>query len=100
MPKGKRAHLTGRGAVGKAVVAGAKDRATNTVSAEVIGGTDYDTLQSFVASRAAPGSKVYTDQHRAYQGMPFDHETVNHSGQPSTSETKPTRRGSNRSGLP
>ena len=24
-------------------------------------------------------SKVYTDQHRAYQGAPFDHETVNHS---------------------
>ena len=79
MPKDKRAHLTGRGAVGKAVVAGAKDRATNTVSAEVVGGTDYDTLQSFVASHAAPEAKVYTDQHRAYQGMPFDHETVNHS---------------------
>ena len=75
----KRATLTGRGTVGKAIVAGAKDRATNTVRAEVVGGTDYDTLQSFVASHAAPGAKVYTDEHRAYCGMPFDHETVNHS---------------------
>ena len=79
MSKDKRATLTGRGTVGKAIVAGAKDRATNTVRAEVVGGTDYDTLQSFVAGHAAPGAKVYTDEHRAYQGMPFDHETVNHS---------------------
>ena len=79
MPKNKRAHLTGRGAVGKAIVVGAKDRATNTISAEVVASTDMASLQGFVASRAAPGAKVYTDEHRAYQGMRFDHETVNHS---------------------
>ena len=79
MSKDKRAHLTGRGTVGKAIVAGAKDRATNTISAEVVPGTDMASLQGFVASRAAPGAKIYTDEHRAYQGMRFDHETVNHS---------------------
>ena len=79
MSKGKRANVTGRGAVGKTVVVGAKDRATNQVSAEVVPGTDMASLQGFVASRAADGAKVYTDEHRAYQGMRFDHETVNHS---------------------
>jgi len=33
MPKAKRQELTGAGAAGKAVVAGAKDRATSRVSA-------------------------------------------------------------------
>ena len=43
----------GRGAVGKTTVAGALDRATNTISAEIVESTDAATLQGFVASRAA-----------------------------------------------
>ena len=78
MPKAKRKALTGRGAVGKAIVAGAKDRATNRVSAAVVETTDKPTLQGFVIDRAADGATVYTDEHGAYQGLPFDHETVNH----------------------
>ena len=69
----------GRGAVGKTAVAGAKDRATNAVSAQTVPATTKDTLQGFVASRAAPGATVYTDEAVAYRGMPFDHETVCHS---------------------
>ena len=69
----------GRGAVGKTTVAGARDRATNTISAAVVEATDAKTLQGFVASRAAAGAKVYTDQAAGYKGMPFDHEAVNHS---------------------
>ena len=69
----------GRGAVGKTTVAGARDRATNTISAAVVEATDARTLQGFVASRAAEGATVYTDDHRSYKGMPFDHEAVNHS---------------------
>ena len=69
----------GRGAVGKAVVVGAKDRATNEVSASVVDNTDAETLQGFVGDRAAKGSTVYTDDHGGYQGMPFEHETVKHS---------------------
>ena len=69
----------GRGTVGKAIVAGVKDRATNAVSATVIGNTDAPTLQGFVVDRVAGGAKVYTDEHRGYQGMPFTHETVQHS---------------------
>ena len=69
----------GRGTVGKAIVAGAKDRGSKRVSAVVVENTDAKTLQGFVASRAAQGATVYTDDHKGYQGMPFDHETVKHS---------------------
>ena len=69
----------GRGAVGKAIVVGAKDRETNRVSAAVVSNTDAGTLQGFVGERAAKGATVYTDDHGGYQGMPFEHETVKHS---------------------
>ena len=74
----KKQHL-GRGGVGKSIVAGARDRATNQISASVVQGTDARSLQGFVESRTAEDAKVYTDQGAGYQGMPFDHETVNHS---------------------
>ena len=69
----------GRGAVGKAIVVGAKDRETNHVSATVVNGTDAQTLQGFVGDHAVEGATVYTDDHGGYQGMPFEHETVKHS---------------------
>ena len=80
--KNKHAHKklrAGRGAVGKAIVVGAKDRETNRVSAAVVGNTDAKTLQGFVGERTAKGAPVYTDDHGGYQGMPFEHETVKHS---------------------
>ena len=76
---GKKKQRLGRGGVGKAVIAGAKDRATNRVSAKVVGATDARTLQRFVADHAAPSATVYTDEHSAYKGMPFKHEAVRHS---------------------
>ena len=79
MPKAKRKELKGRGAVGKAVVVGTKDRETNRVAARTVENTDGATLKGFVGEHAAPGAKVYTDEASAYQGMPFDHEAVNHS---------------------
>ena len=69
----------GRGGVGKAVVAGIKDRSTKRVSAAVVYRTDKATLQGFVIDRAAAGARVYTDDHRSYSGLPFPHETVKHS---------------------
>ena len=69
----------GRGGIGKSVVIGAKDRATNEVRAEVVEGTNAKTLQKFVADHAAPGATVYTDEAAAYKGMPFKHESVRHS---------------------
>ncbi|MYK57565.1 MAG: IS1595 family transposase [Rhodospirillaceae bacterium] len=70
---------TGRGAVGKTAVIGARDRDTNQVAAKVIERTDGATLKGFVAEHAKPGAKVYTDDFTGYQGMPFRHETVTHS---------------------
>ncbi len=70
---------TGRGPVGKTAVVGMKDRASNKVTARVVEDTDAITLQGFVTDNAATDAKVYTDDHGAYKGMPFDHETVKHS---------------------
>ncbi len=78
MPKAKRKTLKGRGAVGKTVVAGAKDRATNRISAEVVARPDKRTLHRFITERAAPGAKVYTDDYVIYRDLPFDHEAVRH----------------------
>lgn len=81
MSNAKRKELdgTGRGAVGKTAVVGAKDRATKQVSAKVVADTTADTLQSFVKDNAAPEATVYTDDATAYESLPFDHDTVKHS---------------------
>ena len=78
MPKAKRKTLKGRGPVGKTVVVGAKDRATNRVSAKVIPTAGKHILHRFIAERTAPGAKVYTDDYAVYRGMPFAHESVRH----------------------
>ncbi len=79
MPKHKREALTGRGAVGKTAVVGAKDRATKQVAAKVVASTDAETLQEFVKDNADPDATVYTDDATAYETLPFDHDTVKHS---------------------
>ncbi len=80
MPKSKRKALKGRGGVGKAVVAGVKDRETNRIVARPVPETDGPTLQGFVRENVAKGATVYTDDARAYRGMAgFTHESVNHS---------------------
>ena len=78
MPKAKRNALTGRGAVGKAIAAGAKNRATNRLSADVLEKTDAAALQGFIAERAAPAAKVYPNDHSRYKRLRFDHEAVSH----------------------
>ncbi len=78
-PKSKRAALSGRGAVGKAIVVGTKDRETNKIAARAVENNDGSTLKGFIGEHTAPGAKVFTDEASAYQGMPFDHESVNHS---------------------
>ena len=84
MPKAKRKTLEGRGAVGKAAVAGAKDRTTNRVSAKVVAATDARTLQGFVRDVAAHGATIYTDDASAYTSLPdmfngYRHGAVRHS---------------------
>lgn len=81
MSNSKRRELagTGRGGVGKAIVVGAKDRDTNRVSVKPVQEADQKTLHQFIGDRVEPGTQVYTDDAKAYQGMPFPHATVTHS---------------------
>ena len=67
----------GRGTVGKAVVAGVKDRLTKEVRAEVVQGTDRDTLQGFVEDHVHPDARKFTDEHHAYQDL-RNHATCKH----------------------
>jgi transposase-like protein len=67
----------GRGSVGKVPVVGLKDRHTGYVYAEPLGGTDKETLQSFVKTHVAADTEVYTDEHAGYNGL-LNHEAISH----------------------
>lgn len=69
----------GRGAVGKTAVVGVKDRATNKISASPVPATDKTNIHGFIMENVADDAKLYTDEARAYQGLPHDREAVNHS---------------------
>ena len=69
---------SGRGTVGKTAVVGMKNRDTNQVQAEVVETTDKETLQAFVVENTTPDSIVYTDEARAYSGLPREHQAVGH----------------------
>ena len=71
---------SGRGAVGKTAVVGARDRETNRVKAKVVQRTDKQNLQGFVRDQVKTGATVYTDEHRAYFGLHGDyrHAAVQH----------------------
>ena len=77
----KRKQLKGRGSVGKAIVAGIKDRRTGEVRAEVVDNQDAPTLQSFVRRNTDHTTHVFTDDLPAYRGLGHDrrHDTVKHS---------------------
>ena len=83
MSLSKRAALkdTGRGGLGsgKTAVIGAKDRETNEVRAEVVEHTDGATLQGFVVRNTDETAQVYTDEAKAYRGLPRRHAAVKHS---------------------
>ena len=68
----------GTGSTGKAIVAGAKDRATGKVKAQVVSDTGMKTLHGFVLENTEPGTAVYTDEHPGYRGLP-NHTVVHHS---------------------
>ena len=68
----------GGGTLGKAIVAGAKDRATGKISAEVVENTGQLTLHGFILDRVSGTALIYTDDHRSYLGLPH-HAAVRHS---------------------
>ena len=79
MHNDKRKQLSGRGAVGKTPVVGARDRASKQVAAKVVRTANKATLQGFVREHVTEDAAVYTDEAKAYEGMPNPHESVKHS---------------------
>ena len=69
----------GRGPVGKVAVVGVKDRETGQIETQVVQSTDAGTLQAFVRRHTDTHTMVYTDEARAYDGLPRPHEAVKHS---------------------
>ena len=68
----------GRGTVGKTAVVGMKERDTNKVQAQVVESTDKATLQEFVTENTTEETVVYTDEAKAYSGLPREHQAVGH----------------------
>ena len=75
--KGNKGNKSGRGPVGKLIVVGMRDRKTTQIQAKVIPNTKRKTLQRFVLDRIATATRVYTDQHAGYVGLP-NHQSVAH----------------------
>ena len=67
----------GRGTVGKAAVAGARDHETGRISAAVVPSTGKADLHGFAAERVAGDADVFTDEHGGYAGLRNRH-TVRH----------------------
>ncbi len=63
----------------KVAVVGVKDRRTNRISAAVVSNTERPVLHEFITSRTDESATVYTDDNSAYNRLPRDHESVNHS---------------------
>lgn len=73
----KRSHT--RGPSGKAVVMGIKDRDANKIVAKPVPERTKEAVQGFIGENVSQKAMVYTDDHRSYIGLPFEHESVNHS---------------------
>ncbi len=70
--------VVGRGASGKAPVAGVMQRGGRVI-AQHVASTSTRELQAFVRVNVAEGATLYTDEHAAYVGMPeYKHHAVNH----------------------
>ena len=38
-----------------------------------------ETMHGFIKEHVSPKAMIYTDDHRGYKGLPYEHESVNHS---------------------
>ena len=84
MHKGRR-KISGRGAIGKAVVLGllerhGPDKPHSTVRAAVIPRPRKYVLQGEVIDAVEPGATVYTDELASYEGLAdsYEHKVINH----------------------
>ena len=73
----RRSHT--RGPSGKSVVVGMKDREGNKIIARPVAERTKEEIHGFIGEAVSPGAKVYTDDHKSYTGLPYSHESVNHS---------------------
>lgn len=73
--------IHGTGGVDKMVVQGARNRDDNRVVATVIHGTDTATIQEHISEWVEPGSALFTDTHKVYDGLDacYAVKQVNHS---------------------
>ncbi len=78
-PHKREAKIKGTGGSGKAIVMGVLER-KGEVRASVVDNTRKRTVQGKVREHVAPGSAVFTDSLRSYDGLSADyvHETVDH----------------------
>ena len=75
----KRTLKGARGAKGKTAVVGAKDRATNRITARKVDDTTSPTLHGFIRANTTQEATLYTDEARAYRGINRNHKKVKHS---------------------
>ena len=74
-------HRAGRGSVSKEAIVGIKQR-RGWIRTKHVQYTTAQTLQGMIHKHVKPGSAVYTDEHRGYQGVGdlfFRHATERHS---------------------
>jgi transposase-like protein len=70
----------GRGAVGKQIVLGMRER-TGKIKAATIPATTKEEIHTFINKNTVAGTKVYSDDHQSYIGLKnHEHHSVNHSG--------------------
>jgi transposase-like protein len=67
----------GRGTVGKSAVIGMRQQGGNAV-AMPIPSVDADTVQNAIHNHVDSGSTLYTDEAKAYNGLIYHRESVNH----------------------
>ncbi len=76
-------HKVGGGARDKEAVMGVKQRGGKTVYVECVSRVDSRTVDGVISKTVAIGSRLYTDDHRAYKqysdGYRYTHRAVNHS---------------------
>ena len=70
----------GRSTIGKAIVAGVKERESNQVTAQVVDNIKRETLHEFIEDNVEQGSTVCTDDLASYENMMnYEHRSVKHS---------------------
>lgn len=84
MHRSKAKKVSGRGAVGKAIVMGVlkrgDEKSASRVRAMLIENASIPNIQGVVRDNVEPGSQLMTDAHGAYQGLSaeYQHEFTNH----------------------